>query len=41
MLKFNVCLNQGNEALQTGKSITANEVCETADNKFVAHHDKP
>ena len=31
MLKFNVCLNQGNEALQTGKSITANEVCETAD----------
>ena len=38
MLKFNVCLNQGNEALQTGKSITANEVCETADHKFVAHH---
>jgi len=38
MLKFNVCLNQGNEALQTGKSITANEVCETADNNFVAHH---
>ena len=37
-IKFNVCLNQGNEALQTGKSITANEVCETADNKFVAHH---
>ena len=23
MLKFNVCLNQGNEALNTGKSITA------------------
>lgn len=38
MLKFNVCLNQGNEALNTGKSITANEVCETADNGFVAHH---
>ena len=38
MLKFNVCLNQGNEALQTGKSITANEVCDTADNNFVAHH---
>lgn len=38
MLKFNVCLNQGNEALNTGKSITANEVCETADNNFVAHH---
>ena len=30
MLKFNVCLNQGNEDLNTGKSITANEVCETA-----------
>ena len=38
MLKFNVCLNQGNEALNTGKSITANEVCEVADNGFVAHH---
>ena len=38
MLKFNVCLNQGNEALNTGKTITANEVCETADNNFVAHH---
>ena len=38
MLKFNVCLNQGNEALNTGKSITANEVCEVADNKFVSHH---
>lgn len=38
MLKFNVCLNQGNEALNTGKSITANEVCDTADNNFVAHH---
>ncbi len=38
MLKFNVCLNQGNEALNTGKSITANEVCEVADNNFVSHH---
>lgn len=37
-IKFNVCLNNGNEAFGTGKSITANEVCETADNNFVAHH---
>lgn len=37
-IKFNVCLNNGNEAFGTGKSITANEVCETADNSFVAHH---
>jgi len=33
-IKFNVCLNNGNEAFGTGKSITANEVCETADNNF-------
>ena len=37
-IKFNVCLNNGNEAFGTGKSITANEVCDTADNNFVAHH---
>ena len=37
-IKFNVCLNNGNEAFGTSKSITANEVCETADNNFVAHH---
>ena len=37
-LKYNVQLNNGVEAFGTGKSITANEVCETADNKFVAHH---
>ena len=37
-IKFNVCLNNGNEAFGTGKTITANEVCETADNNFVAHH---
>ena len=40
-LKYNVQLNNGVEAFGTGKSITANEVCETADHKFVAHHDKP
>lgn len=38
MIKYQVQLNQGNEALNTGKSITANEVCDTADNNFVAHH---
>ena len=37
-LKYNVQLNNGVEAFGTGKSITANEVCETADNNFVAHH---
>ena len=31
-LKYNVQLNNGVEAFGTGKSITANEVCETADN---------
>ena len=31
-------MNNGVEAFGTGKSITANEVCETADNNFVAHH---
>ena len=36
-IKFNVCLNNGNEAFGTGKTITANEVCEVADNGFVAH----
>ena len=36
-LKYNVQLNNGVEAFGTGKSITANEVCETADNKFVSH----
>lgn len=38
MIKYQVCLNQGVEAFGTGKTITANEVVETADNKFVAHH---
>lgn len=38
MIKYQVQLNQGNEALNSGKSITANEVCDTADNNFVAHH---
>ena len=41
MIKYEVCLNQGNEALQTGKSITANEVLLTCDEKALAreiHH---
>ena len=28
-IKYQACLNQGNEALQMGKSISANEVVET------------
>ena len=41
MIQYEVCLNQGNEALQTGKSITANEVLLTCDEKALAreiHH---
>ena len=41
MIKYEVCLNEGNEALQTGKSITANEVLLTCDEKALAreiHH---
>lgn len=41
MIKYEVCLNQGNEALNTGKSITANEVLLTCDEKALAreiHH---
>lgn len=40
-IKYQVSLNQGNEALQMGKSITANEVVETVDEKALAreiHH---
>lgn len=40
-IKYQACLNQGNEALQLGKSITANEVVETVDEKALAreiHH---
>lgn len=41
MIQYEVQLNQGNEALQTGKSITANEVLLTCDEKALAreiHH---
>ena len=41
MIRYEVCLNQGNEALQTGKSITANELLLTCDEKALAreiHH---
>ena len=41
MIKYEVKLNQGNEALQTGKTITANEVLLTCDEKALAreiHH---
>ena len=40
-IKYQACLNQGNEALQMGKSISANEVVETVDEKALAreiHH---
>ena len=33
MIQYEVQLNQGNEALQTGKTITANEVLLTCDEK--------
>lgn len=41
MIQYEVCLNQGNEALNTGKSITANELLLTCDEKALAreiHH---
>ena len=41
MIQYEVQLNQGNEALQTGKTITANEVLMTCDEKALAreiHH---
>lgn len=40
-MKYQVWLNQGNEAIGSGKSITANEIVETADEKALAreiHH---
>ena len=43
MIQYEVQLNQGNEALQTGKTITANEVLLTCDEKALAreiHHQK-
>ena len=40
-IKYQTCLNQGNEALKLGKSITVNEIVETVDEKSLAreiHH---
>ena len=40
-MKYQICLNQGVEAFGTGKTITANEVVETVDEKALAreiHH---
>lgn len=40
-MKYQVWLNQGNEAIGSGKTITANEIVETADEKALAreiHH---
>ena len=37
MIRYNVQLNLGNEALNSGKTITANEVVTNADEKQVAH----
>ena len=41
MIKYQVNFNQGNEALKMGKTITANEIVETVDEKALAreiHH---
>ena len=38
MIQYNIQVNQGNEALGSGKSITANEVVQTCDTQFLAHH---
>ena len=35
---YNVSLNQGNEAIGSGKSITVNEVLNTVDEHALAHH---
>lgn len=40
-MKYEICLNNGNEAFGSGKTITANEVVETVDEKALAreiHH---
>ena len=40
-MKYEISLNQGNEVLGSGKTITANEIVETADEKALAreiHH---
>ena len=38
MIKYNVKLNQGNEVLNSEKTVTAVEVVENVDAKFMAHH---
>ena len=38
MIKYNIKLNQGNEVLNSEKTITAVEVVENVDAKFMAHH---
>ena len=36
MLKYNAQLNMGNEALGSERSVSANEVCETVDAKYIS-----
>ena len=38
MIKYNVKLNQGNEVLNSEKTVTAVEVVENVDANFMAHH---
>ena len=39
MIKYNISVNNGVEAFaQEGKTVTANEVVETVDSRFMAHH---
>ena len=38
MIKYNIKLNQGNEVLNSEKTITAVEVVENVDANFMAHH---
>lgn len=39
MIKYNITVNNGFEALsREGKTVTANEVVETVDSRFMAHH---
>ena len=38
MIKYNIKLNQGNEVLNSEKTVTAVEMVENVDAKFMAHH---
>lgn len=40
-MKYKISLNQGNAALGSGKSITANEELETVDEKVLAREIEP